>query len=110
MALSTTTGIKNNSSINSRSSKHRRSQREKDQSNGSAPSTPFKGPGTNIITATVTLSSTQNLARVEQAEDEGIASVLTNDSLILLESMEPPLDVLTDPKLPLISRKTTMHR
>ena len=101
MAPSTTTDIKNNSSIDSCSSKYRRSQRKKDQLTGSMPSTPFKGLGTNIIAVTVTFTSTQNPARVEQAEDEEIASVLTNDSLILLELKEPPLDVSTDPKTPL---------
>ena len=101
MAPSTTTEIKNNPSKDSLSSKYRQSQWNKDQSTGSTPSIPFKGPGANTIATTVTSTSTQNLARVEQAEDEKIASVSTNDSSTLLELKDPPLDLSTDPKIPL---------
>ena len=102
MAPSTTTEIRNNLSKDSKSSKHHQSQRNKDQSTGSTPSTPFKDPGANINAATVTPTSTQNCARVEQVEDDEIASVLTIDSLTLLELKPPsPLDLLTDPKISL---------
>ena len=102
MALSTTTEIKNNLSKDSKSFKHWRSQRNKDQSTGSTPSTPFKDPGVNTNAVTVTPTSTQNCARDEQVEDDEIASVLTIDSLTLLELKPPsPLDLLTDPKISL---------
>ena len=99
MAPSTTTEIKNNPSKNSCSSKHRQSQQYKDQSTGFTPSTLFKDPGANIIAVTVTPASTQNLARVEEAENEEIASVLTNDSSTLLDLTDPPPDLSTDPKI-----------
>ena len=101
MAPSTTTEIKNNPSKDSLSSKHQQSQRNKDQSTGSTHFTPFKGPNANINTATITPTSTQNLARVEQAEDEEIASVSTNDSLTLLDLTDPPPDLSTEHKIPL---------
>ena len=61
-------------------------------------STLFKGHGAEIIATIITPTSTQNPARVEQAEDKEIVLVLTNNSLILLDLKEPPLDVLADSK------------
>ena len=98
MAPSATTEIKSSPTVDSLSSKHRRSQRQMNQkpATGSTPSTPSKVVANSTVT--VTPNSTQNPLRVDLSGEED-ASVSTKDSLLEMdESKEPLLDVLIDQK------------
>mmetsp|Transcript_9007 Transcript_9007/g.10540 ORF Transcript_9007/g.10540 Transcript_9007/m.10540 type:complete len:96 (+) Transcript_9007:338-625(+) len=81
MAPSPTTEIKNTSSVNSFSSKHRLSQLKKRLST----STLSKVPGTNIIAATVTPSNTPNPELVDLAVEDEDASVTTSNSSVRMD-------------------------
>ena len=84
MAPSTTTEIKNTSSVDSFASKHRLSQLKKRLST----STLSKVPGANIIAATVTPGSTSNPKLVDLAVEDEDASVSISNSLIRMDEDE----------------------